>query len=270
MVAGRVRVRQLSVPAEVNPLSEMDFFRQNDRGLLRLPSVDSTNAEALRRAAAGERGPLWILADVQTAGRGRAGRSWVSEPGNLHASLLVTLSAPAPKAYQLSLVTGVAVYDAIRNAMQPAPAALRLKWPNDILIGAEKAGGILIESTSSAAGLCAVVGIGIDIARTPPSLDRPATHLAAHGACPAPDELLAHIAAAAEDWLATWDEGRGFDAIRNAWLKRAHPIGERMSIDTGAERIAGAFHGLDDDGALVLDTEAGARRFTFGDVSLAR
>ena len=248
----------------------MDFFRQNDHRLLRLASVDSTNAEALRRAAAGERGPLWIMADVQTSGRGRAGRSWVSEPGNLHASLLVTLSAPAPKAYQLSLVTGVAVYDAIRNAMQPAPAGLCLKWPNDILIGTEKAGGILIESTASAAGLAAVIGIGIDIATVPPELERPATHLAAHGACPLPQELLACIAASTEHWLAVWDEGSGFPAIRNAWLNRAHPIGERMSIDTGAERIVGAFHGLDDDGALILDTETGARRFTFGDVSLTR
>ncbi|AHB49560.1 biotin-(acetyl-CoA carboxylase) ligase [Hyphomicrobium nitrativorans NL23] len=248
----------------------MDLFRQNGRRLLRLPSVDSTNAEALRRAAAGERGPLWILADVQTAGRGRAGRSWVSAPGNLHASLLVTLAAPAPKAYQLSLVTGVAVYDAIRIAMQPAPAGLCLKWPNDILIGTEKAGGILIESTTSSAGLSAVIGIGIDIASVPPDLGRPVTHLAAHGICPRPEGLLACIAAATEDWLAVWKEGHGFAAIRNAWLNRAHPIGERMSIDTGAERIGGAFHGLDDDGALILDTDTGARRFTFGDVSLAR
>ena len=165
MVAGCVRVRQLSVPAEVNPLSEMDFFHQNDRGLLRLPSVDSTNAEALRRAAAGERGPLWILADVQTAGRGRAGRSWVSEPGNLHASLLVTLAAPAPKAYQLSLVTGVAVYDAIRNAMQPAPAALRLKWPNDLILASSKAGGILVESVRGHL----LIGVGVNVCNEPPA-----------------------------------------------------------------------------------------------------
>lgn len=248
----------------------LDFLPGTERRLARLPEVDSTNAEALRRAAAGERGPLWILADVQTAGRGRAGRSWVSEPGNLHASLLVTLSAPASKAYQLSLVAGIAVFDAIAQAMNPAPEGLRLKWPNDILIGQEKAGGILIESTTSAAGLAAVIGIGVDIARAPTDLGRPATHLARHGACPPPDVLLAHVAAAADGWLATWDQGAGFPAIRNAWLNRAHPIGERMSIDTGSERIAGAFLGLDEEGALVLDTDTGPRRFTFGDVSLAR
>ena len=71
-------------------------------------------------------------------------------------------------------------------------------------------------------------------------------------------------------WLAVWDEGRGFAAVREAWLNRAHPIGERMGINTGSEQISGAFLGLDPEGALLLDTEGGIRRFTYGDVSLAR
>lgn len=236
----------------------------------RLAEVDSTNAEALRQAAAGEQGPLWIVADIQSAGRGRVGRPWASEPGNLHASLLVTLDAPAPRAYQLSLVAGVAAYDAVVAAMSRPPPGLRLKWPNDILIGAEKAGGILIESTSTPAGLAAVIGIGIDVASIPPNLGRPATCLAAHGTAPDPETLLGDLASAMEVRLSEWDGGSGFAAIRNAWLNRAHPLGERMSIDTGAERVSGAFGGLDEEGALVLETEAGPRRFTFGDVTLAR
>jgi BirA family biotin operon repressor/biotin-[acetyl-CoA-carboxylase] ligase len=234
-------------------------------------TLDSTNAEAMRLAAAGETGPLWILAVVQTAGRGRAGRSWVSEPGNLQASLLTVLSPASPKAYQLSLVAGVAVFDAIGAAMAPPPEGLRLKWPNDVYIGAEKAGGILIESSAVSAGLAAVIGIGVNLVTRPEVLARPVTCLAAHGAAPSPEALLAHIAAAMGHWLAVWAEGRGFSAIREAWLIRAHPIGERMSINTGAETVTGAFSGIDDDGALVLElTGGGSRRFTFGDVSLAR
>lgn len=251
-------------------MTTLNFLDGTDARRVHHERLDSTNAEALRRAGAGERGPLWIVADVQTAGRGRAGRSWVSEPGNLHASLLITLPVPAPKAYQLSLVAGVAVFDAITAAMSPTPRGLHLKWPNDILIGGEKAGGILIESTTTADGFAAVIGIGIDIASVPPDLGRPATHLAAHGSAPAPDPLLGHIATALAGWLATWNSGTGFPAIREAWLNRAHPIGERMSIDTGAERIAGTFGGLDGEGALLLDTGGGTRRFTFGDVTLAR
>jgi BirA family biotin operon repressor/biotin-[acetyl-CoA-carboxylase] ligase len=238
--------------------------------LERLASVDSTNAEAMRRAIAGERGPLWIMADVQTAGRGRAGRSWTSEPGNLQASLLVSLGASVSKAYQLSLVAGIAVFDAIVQATRASLTGLRLKWPNDILIDGSKVGGILIESSTTSAGLSAVIGIGINIASSPDLPDRPATRLAAYDYTADPQGLLAEIASATATWLAVWDEGAGFAAVREAWLNRAHPIGERMSINTGSERIAGAFLGLDADGALLLDSEGNARRFTFGDVSLSR
>jgi BirA family biotin operon repressor/biotin-[acetyl-CoA-carboxylase] ligase len=235
-----------------------------------LASVDSTNAEAMRRARAGERGPLWITAEVQSSGRGRSGRKWTSEPGNLHASLLVTLAAPQPKAYQLALVAGVSVFDALAAAMRPAPAGLRLKWPNDILIDGVKTGGILIESSTSAGSLAAVIGIGLNVASSPALPDRPTTHLAAHGGCPEPHTLLDAIAEALGAWLVTWDEGRGFAAVREAWLNRAHPIGERLSINTGSENASGVFAGLDPEGALVLDVDGSLRRFTFGDVSLAR
>lgn len=236
----------------------------------RLDTVDSTNAEAMRRAVAGERGPLWIRADQQTAGRGRVGRSWASELGNLYASLLVTTTAPVASASQLSLVAGIAVFEAIAAAIGAAPPGLRLKWPNDILIDGRKAGGILIESTATTAGLTAIVGIGINIASAPDLPDRPATCLAAHGFAGDPEALLARIAEAASVWLAVWDRGAGFEVIREAWLNHAHPIGEQMSINTGSERIAGAFLGLDAEGALLLDGPGGARRFTFGDVSLSR
>lgn len=235
-----------------------------------LASVDSTNAEAMRRAQAGEQGPLWIMAQTQTAGRGRSGRIWSSECGNLHASLLVTLAAPQPKAYQLALVAGIAVVDALSAALHPVPPALELKWPNDVLIDGEKAGGILVESSSGSGRLSAVIGIGLNVAASPAALDRPATYLRAHGRCPEPRELLHHIADAMDRWIATWDEARGFAAVREAWLNRAHPIGERLSINTGAERVSGAFLGLDPEGALLLDAEGEARRFTYGDVSLAR
>lgn len=236
----------------------------------RLAAVDSTNAEALRRAQAGERGPLWILADVQTAGRGRSGRSWSSDAGNLHASLLITLSLPQPMAYQLALVAGVAVVDALSSAILPVPAGLRLKWPNDILIGDAKAGGILIESSTIGGDLAAVIGIGLNVASSPAIPDRATTHLAAHGIVPGPPSLLTLIAASMRSWLETWDDGRGFAAVREAWLTRALPIGERLSINTGPEHVAGTFAGLDPEGALLLDVDGSVRRFTFGDVSLAR
>lgn len=235
-----------------------------------LASVDSTNAEAMRRVQAGEPGPLWILAERQDSGRGRSGRGWSSEPGNLHASLLVTLAAPQPKAYQLALVAGVAVFDAITASVHPTIPGLSLKWPNDIMIDGTKAGGILIESSLGSGRLAAVIGIGLNVATSPGQLDRPTTHLRAHGTCPPPPELLGYVADAMARWLATWDEGRGFDAVREAWLNRAHPLGERLSVNSGAELETGTFQGLDAEGALLLQVRGDVRRFTFGDVTLAR
>lgn len=236
----------------------------------RLAAVDSTNAEAMRRAHAGERGPLWVQADVQTAGRGRSGRSWFSDAGNLHASLLVTLALPQPMAYQLALVAGVAVFDALGAAMNPAPPGLRLKWPNDILIDDAKTGGILIESSAAGGTLAAVIGIGLNIAASPQGLDRPTTCLADHGARVEPAALLGAVADSMTRWLATWNDGRGFAAVREAWLNRALPIGERLSINTGSDHVLGTFAGLDPEGALLLESGGSVRRFTFGDVTLAR
>ena len=127
--------------------------------LVRLPETDSTNAEAMRRALAGEAPPLWVLADRQTAGRGRAGRAWASQPGNLFASLLVSTSCPPALAGQLSLVAGVAAIDAIRRAAgQRPPAGLRLKLPLTHrllgqLVGAER------PSISNALGRLARAGL---------------------------------------------------------------------------------------------------------------
>ena len=239
--------------------------------ILHLAEVDSTNAEAMRRWAAGAEGPLWIVAERQTAGRGRSGRSWASAAGNLHASLLVALdSAAGPKAYQLSLVAGVAVIEALRQCMQPAPESLRLKWPNDLMIGREKTGGILVESNSSKGTITAVIGIGINLVTHPEDLGRPVTHLGAHGAAPAPDALLTAIASTMSGWLAIWSNGTGFPAVREAWLAGAHPIGERLSVSRGNSVVEGAFQGLDPEGALVLEDAAGnIRTFTYGDVTLA-
>jgi BirA family transcriptional regulator, biotin operon repressor / biotin---[acetyl-CoA-carboxylase] ligase len=149
-----------------------------------LEEVGSTNTEAFKRAEAGERGPLWIVARRQTQGRGRSGRSWGSEPGNLYASLLQAMACPPSAVPQISLLAGVAVIDAMRAAAGGVRIpGLRLKWPNDVLIVQAKCAGILPECVSGADGksVTAVVGIGINLAWHPADIGKPATHLAAHG-----------------------------------------------------------------------------------------
>ena len=240
--------------------------------LLYLEEVDSTNAEALRQAAVGAPLPLWVVAGRQTAGRGRSGRSWTSLTGNLHASLALLLGCPVARCAQLALVAGVALIDAIRSALPDLPRqGLRLKWPNDVLVGEAKVGGILVETSTLAgrAGLLGVIGIGLNLAARPDVTDRPTAYLGAYGPVPAPLDMHARIDTALATWLNRWDEGAGFPAVREAWIERAGPVGEPLAVRAAAELITGAYAGLDAEGALLITEPSGIRRrITYGDVTV--
>ncbi len=253
--------------------------------LVMLDEVDSTNAEAQRRAAAGERGPLWICARAQTQGRGRSGRSWGSPRGSLAASLLFCPNVPLARLPELALVAGVATADALAallsrnlgaNPMGSVPAGtpkslLRIKWPNDILLDEAKVSGILIESTRYDHDQIAILGIGINIADTPVITDRAVTSLAEHGIITTPDDLAPRLAAAISRRLDQWSDGDGFAQIRAAWLERAGPLGSGIAVNAGHGSVSGTFAGLDTDGALLFQDGMGRRqRFTFGDVTPLR
>lgn len=234
-----------------------------------LAEVDGTNAEAMRRVMAGERGPLWITADRQRAGRGRSGRAWASSTGNLFASHIVAIDALPINAGQLSLVSGVAVADAIARA--GTVAGLRLKWPNDILIGTAKAGGILIESSMrpGVPGAVAVIGIGLNLTSAPDDLGRSVTFLARHGLSLSPAEALCFLAQTMNEWMTIWDNGAGFEKVRQAWLARAGAIGESLTVNALSGPVTGGFAGLDAGGALLLNIPGqGPQAFSFGDVTL--
>lgn len=245
--------------------------------VVRLDEVASTNEEALRLVGQGEASGLWVVARSQAKGRGRGGRGWSSPPGNLYASHLLHLDCPLMTAQQLTLLAPVALFDAVA-AMLGHPAQsfgkLRLKWPNDLLVGGAKVSGILLESAVvQGGGLALVMGFGLNLASHPRGLDQAATHLHEQG-CPAtPEQALLALSEAVGVWIKRWDEGRGFAAVRAAWLERAGPIGEplrvRTSPDPAIPRIEGAFAGLDAAGALLLNHADGSRsRHIQGDVAL--
>lgn len=236
----------------------------------RLKSVPSTNAEGLRLAALGEFAPLWVVAEEQTAGKGRSGRAWASVPGNLYASLLIRPSCPPAQLGELSLVAGVSVIESIRaSAGDRTVAGLRLKWPNDILVGTAKLGGILVESTDAGGSRAAVIGIGINLAGHPEGLGRAATDLAHEGLTLTPLKMLDFLGASMDTWLAIWDDGRGFATVRQAWQDRGGPMGEALSVNTGNGPVAGRYMGLGANGELLLEDETGElRRYTFGDVTV--
>jgi BirA family biotin operon repressor/biotin-[acetyl-CoA-carboxylase] ligase len=236
-----------------------------------LDEIGSTNDEAQRRAAAGERGPLWIATRRQTAGKGRSGRVWnEASTGNVAATLLFEPECVPARLPELSLVAGVAAHETIANAL-PAPAAahVELKWPNDVLIAGAKTSGILIETGNYGGATVSLIGIGINVASAPASVDRATTCLAGQGCTLDADAVLNMLAARMAHWLGVWRDTDGFAGIRAAWVARALQIGRALEIKTNDGPVAGTFAGLDHDGALLIDLAPdNRRRFTYGDVSV--
>ncbi|MFT4078199.1 biotin--[acetyl-CoA-carboxylase] ligase [Rhodomicrobium sp.] len=238
----------------------------SDTPVLRFESIDSTNEEALRRLASGLIAPFWIVSEVQTRGRGRAGRQWKSPGGNLYATLAVTLKVSAATATQLSFVAGLAAHDAASAFLsQDKASRLRLKWPNDLMLDGAKLAGLLLESVTVADGLAVILGIGINVAAPPADTGRSVASLALSPS--SVEDVFESLADALERRIAEWNEGRGFPAIREAWLARALALNETISVNLNSSIIRGRFSGVDDNGALKLTTEAGVvMTVTAGDI----
>jgi BirA family biotin operon repressor/biotin-[acetyl-CoA-carboxylase] ligase len=250
----------------VNP-EQTQITPQTAIPVLAFDEIDSTNAEARRRADAGEGGPLWITALRQTAGRGRRGRSWDTGAGNLAATLLITTDLPPAEAAQISFVAALAVADLARSFL-PADI-VKLKWPNDVQLGGRKAAGILVESGRRPDGrLWLATGVGVNLAHAPEGTERPATSFALHGATPPPTpaQALARLSEVFAGWLSAW-AAHGFATIAEAWTVRAQGLGQPCVAHLGTETVHGVAEGLDVDGALRLRLADGSiRRITAGDV----
>lgn len=232
--------------------------------------IDSTNAEARRLAELGERGPLWIVASEQTGGRGRHGRQWVSEPGNLYATRLFAINAEPAVAAQLSFVAAVAVREAV--AKRFPDISPRIKWPNDLLIDGAKFCGLLPEVVGQTPTTIAL-GCGINIAHAPDNTPYSVTYLLARhpgesrgrsepwvpvfaGMTEGVEHLFVELDSSIARVLQIWNEGQGFAAIRDMWL--AHALGLDGACAT--EHGEGIFHGLAADGALILELADGTRK----------
>lgn len=228
-------------------------------------TLASTSVEARRWLMEGRTPPFWIVADTQSEGRGRQGRVWQSEPGNLYVSTGRRFSAPPATLATLSLVAGIAVHEAIAKAAA-TPLTLTLKWPNDIQVGEAKLGGILVESQKSAepGAYDLTIGIGINITSSPALEERQTTHLAALAPSIARDDLLSELITSFESWLKIWNEGQGLETIITAWQQRAAPLGTPLKVRLGSNRIEGRFAGLDPSGSLLLKQNDGTTRTITG------
>ena len=238
--------------------------------ILLLDHTDSTNAEARRRADAGETGPLWIVARRQTEGRGRRGRSWESQDGNLFATLMqLTRKSPA-EAAQVTFVAALAIADLL-DAWAPA-SLVTIKWPNDVMLAGQKASGVLVESgVHDSGGLWLAVGIGINLLSAPEGTERPATALAHHlrgdaASPPSIEVAAAKLAEALNVWMTRW-ETLGFQPILDAWRARTAGLDGPAVARLGRETIEGRAEGVGPDGALKLRLADGSLRLiSAGDV----
>lgn len=231
--------------------------------------IDSTNAEALRGAAAGGSAGTWYRAEHQTAGRGRSGRVWQSERGNLFATLLLRPACAPGVAAQLAFVTGVAVHDTVAGVAPSARDRLALKWPNDLLIGSDKVAGILLESAAAGGEIAVAVGIGINLSSHPSGPEARATDLATFGYAVDVGEAFRHLAGEMAQWLRVWSEGEGWSEVRSAWERRSIPIGLDIHVHAGRDEIGGVYQGIGEHGELrLLDAAGKIRSVTAGDVAL--
>lgn len=231
-----------------------------------VPETGSTNVDLLARLAAGERLAEgdWLVADRQTGGRGRQGRSWLDAPGNFMGSTVVRVSPHDPPASSLSFVAALAVYETVLTRIG-SPRELQLKWPNDVLLGGEKFCGLLLEREGEAV----VIGIGVNLAAAPAVQDRRARSLAELGPAPDRDAFAADLAAQFDLELGRWRQ-YGLEPILNRWLAAAHPVGSALTVhEPRGEQLEGTFAGLERDGGLRLRLADGACRVIHaGDVML--
>src|SRR5262249_49869444 len=187
----------------------------------------STNSEAMQAARQGERGPTWFVTTEQTAGRGRRSRSWIAPRGNLASSILEVMDVAPAVAATLGFAAGLALEAALRKvsveaAMRAGGLQFSLKWPNDVLAGRHKLAGILLEAEGVAGTrLAVVVGIGPNGLAAPEGTPTPAISLRALGIDVSAEELFAALSDGWAEYRRIWDNGRGFGAIRKAWLERA-------------------------------------------------
>ncbi len=219
--------------------------------------IGSTNAEALLRAADGGV-EQWIVADKQISGRGRRGRQWISEPGNLYSTVLLYDPAPPSLSPQICFVAALALHDAVMDIAPSMEAErLRLKWPNDVLLDGKKLVGILVEGAVSNTRQAVVVGIGVNCAHHPEDAAYPATDLQSSGIAATPEQVFARLAERMMDRLAQWQHGKQFAQTREAWLSRAGGIGSEIEVRLPERSLRGTFDAIDGDGALVLGLPGG-------------
>lgn len=231
-------------------------------------SIDSTNAEALRAIERGQAAPFLVIAERQTAGRGRRGRKWVSPfAENIYYSLVLRIEGGMRQLEGLSLVVGLAVMHSLRKQGVPG---VGLKWPNDLLVGQKKIAGILLELVGDPADVCHVVlGVGINVnMQSADEVDQQWTSMRLEsGQVFDRNQLVADLGLVLQAYL-NRHQSDGFAAIHSEWEQNHLWQGRAVSLIAGVNQIDGVVMGIDSQGALRLKVGEVEKIFSGGELSL--
>ncbi len=244
-------------------------------------SISSTNELALERALAGDLGSFWVVSKKQENGRGRRGRAWLTQEGNLAATLLMKLDRDLQHAATLGFVAGLALADALDTVAPNAHFSVdvdgdmgqgvkrfELKWPNDVLASGAKLAGILLESILLVPGRLAIaIGIGVNVVTHPDDVPYPATSLSTLGADVDAETLFLALSDAWSKNEQLWNSDRGFAVIREKWLMRAAGLGSEVAVMVDGNVVRGTFETLDEDCRFVIrDIKGETVKIAAGDV----
>jgi BirA family biotin operon repressor/biotin-[acetyl-CoA-carboxylase] ligase len=236
--------------------------------ILVFDSIDSTNAEALRAIERGQPAPFLVLAERQTAGRGRRGRKWVSPfAENIYYSLVLRIDGGMRQLEGLSLVVGLAVMQALRKL---GISGVGLKWPNDVLVGQQKIAGILLELVGDPADVChVVIGVGINVnMQMTDEVDQQWTSVRLEsGKAVDRNHLVVELGLMLQAYLNRHQVG-GFPAIQAEWEQNHLWQGRAVSLIAGVSQIDGEVLGIDSQGALRLKVNGVEKVFSGGELSL--
>ena len=266
--------RLAEVPDRLTPLELRPLLNTHDVGreLYCYEELGSTNDRARELAEEGAEHGTVVVAETQTAGRGRRGRPWVSPPGkNLYLSVVLRPELAPAQASELTLVASLAVCDALRQAGVDAG----IKWPNDLVASGKKIAGILTELAAEPERVhWVVVGVGVNrTARAedfPEELRREATSVLLERGAPAPRALFAAACLTALEGWVDRHADEGFGVVRDAWRERSVTLGREVLVRTDGREIRGTAEDIDDQGALLVRGPEGRERILVGDVALLR
>lgn len=266
--------RLVAVPDRLTSLELAPLLatRELGRTVHHHETVDSTNRVAFELAQEGAFHGEVVIAEAQSAGKGRRGRSWASPAGkNLYCSVILRPEIPPARAPELTLVAAVALAETLREA----GAQAGIKWPNDVQVDGKKIAGILTELSADVERVqFVVVGLGVNLnasaADFPPDVAEVATSLAVARGSAVPRALFtAALLTRLEHWLDTWTE-QGFAPVRTAWKGYSTILGQEVLVRSEQKELRGVAEDLDDSGALILRVGDGTERVLAGDVEQVR